>query len=307
MRYRFRPPTEDDVAAITAVIRACELAAYGEAEFDEEQARVAFRVVDPARDAWVVEDAERRIVAAALVRRRHATRLRSFAEVHPEHTGRGIGSALLERIEARARELAGEVPQEEVRLGQDVPVGNEPARGLLQARGFEYVRRFWKMSIDLAEEPPAPEWPDEIRVATMLPGEERAVFDASEDAFADHWDHVPHDYDEWRVFMVERESFDPSLWILARDEDEIAAFSLCTIAPDEGYVGVIGTRRPWRRRGLALALLHESFRRLRARGAARCGLYVDAANPTGATRLYERAGMHVVRESDVFTKRVSPE
>jgi mycothiol synthase len=67
---------------------------------------------------------------------------------------------------------------------------------------------------------------------------------------------------------------------------------------------VLGTRRPWRRRGLAKALLYASFNEIRARGKPRAVLGVDAENPTGATRLYEGAGMRVLSESAAYRLRV---
>ena len=73
-------------------------------------------------------------------------------------------------------------------------------------------------------------------------------------------------------------------------------FSLCDLDPGEGWVGVLGVRRPWRRRGLATALLYASFREIRSRGKPMAKLGVDAANPTGATRLYESVGMRIVNE-----------
>jgi ribosomal protein S18 acetylase RimI-like enzyme len=65
---------------------------------------------------------------------------------------------------------------------------------------------------------------------------------------------------------------------------------------DLGWVSSLGVRRPWRRQGLALAILHHAFREFAARGKPRAGLGVDSQNLTGATRLYEKAGMRLVRE-----------
>jgi mycothiol synthase len=304
MEYMFRSPRPDDLPAVAELVREVEAADYGEAEDPTERLGVGFRLIDRERDAWVVEDGEGRIVAGGMVRVRHPTRLRSFGLVRPAHTGRGLGSELLRRIERRGRELARQAPEgETVYLGQEVGPLNPRARELLERNGYELARHFWKMGIDLAAEPPEPAWPEGIRVETMQPGQEREVFDASEEAFQDHWDHQPHDYDEWRAWM-QVESFDPSLWLIARDDAEIAGISLCSVARQdgEGWVGVLGVRRPWRRRGLGKALLLESFRRLRERGLPRAVLGVDAANPTGATRLYEGAGMSVVFESASYRK-----
>jgi ribosomal protein S18 acetylase RimI-like enzyme len=94
------------------------------------------------------------------------------------------------------------------------------------------------------------------------------------------------------------------------DGDEIAAISLCrfkiTDDPEMGFVDTLGVRRPWRRQGLALALLHHTFTEFQNRGQKRVGLGVDAASLTGATRLYEKAGMHVARQFDNYAKILRP-
>jgi mycothiol synthase len=306
MNYRFRRPTPDDLPAVIELVRTVEQVDYGDIDDPTEYLSIIFEMIDLDRDAWVVEDEDGHVVAGGGVRPRHPTRIRSFSAVHPDHRGRGIGSGLLERLEERAREMAKDAPEgEEVWLGVDAASSNEGARQLFEARGFELVRHFWKMGIDLDEEPPEPEWPEGIRLERAERGEERAVFDASEEAFQDHWDFQPHNYDEWRQWMVERESYDPSLWLLAKEGDEIAGISLCSLDPDEGWVGVLGVRPTWRRRGLGKALLYASFRELRDRGKPRTVLGVDAANPTGATRLYESVGMRVSSEAAAYRKIVS--
>ena len=104
--------------------------------------------------------------------------------------------------------------------------------------------------------------------------------------------------------------FDPSLWFLAVDGDEIAGISLCwpksNDDPQMGWVGTLGVRRPWRKQGLGLALLQHSFAEFHRRGQARVGLGVDASSLTGATRLYERAGMQPIRQFDMYQKVLRP-
>ena len=105
---------------------------------------------------------------------------------------------------------------------------------------------------------------------------------------------------------LEASDFDPTLWFVVKDAGEIAGFSLCWANRFGGpHVGLIGVRGPWRRRGLGLALLHHSFGEFHRRGERRVGLGVDAENATGATLLYERAGMHVHAEEVVYEKELS--
>ncbi len=148
----------------------------------------------------------------------------------------------------------------------------------------------------------------------MEPGQERAVLLADRDAFRDHWGHVERpfevDYRRLMHFIENDPEFDPDLWFLALDGDEIAGISLCSPSaaghPDTGWVNALGVRRPWRRRGLALALLHHSFCTFYQRGRQKVGLGVDAESLTGATRLYERAGMLPVRQTAAYEKVLRP-
>ena len=143
---------------------------------------------------------------------------------------------------------------------------------------------------------------------TLRAGEERRIYEVDAEAFADHWDFTETPFDEWRHWHME-DHFDPTCWFIAEGVGEIAGISICRPEregrPEVGWVDTLAVRRPWRRRGLGLALLLHSFRELRARGRERVGLGVDGENTTGAVRLYERAGMHVARRSDTY-ERPSP-
>jgi len=302
--YAFRRPQPEDVRAAYELICAIEIADAG--DFTEEDMQVMWRMTDH-ENIWLVEGEDGSLAAYAGIRERHPTRLRTFSGVLPEHRGRGIGAHLLQLLDTRALELAAKAPEgEKVMISQDVAPLNTDKAAILERHGYEFVRTFWKMAIDLDGEPAEPQLPDGVTLETMRPGTERRIFEASEEAFRDHWDHVPHDYDEWHEWNFSRESFDPTLWQIAYDADEIAGISLNNFEEEdvEAWVGVLAVRRPWRRRGLGLALLLASFRDFRRRGIARAVLGVDSESPTGATRLYERAGMHVVREEKAYAKEV---
>jgi mycothiol synthase len=300
MNYGFRRPTQDDLPAVTALVRALWLD-DGEDDDPSEFLKTLFRLIDLDRDAWLVEDESGTLVAGGAVRARHPHRLRTFGGVLPEYRGQGIGTELRDRLEARARELAEDAPEgEEVWLGADAGSSNESAKEFFEARGYELIRHFWTMGIDLDGELPEPVWPEGIQLERARRGEERAVHAAAEEAFTDHWEHHPTPYELWAEWHVESGSYDPSNWLLAKDGDDIAGISLLSLESNEGWVGILGVRPRWRRRGLGRALLLESFRVIRERGKPRAILGVDAANPTGATRLYENAGMRVLNESVAY-------
>ena len=135
---------------------------------------------------------------------------------------------------------------------------------------------------------------------------ERLVFDADEEAFRDHWGYTPGNFNDWQNRRINREDFDPSLWHIAWDGDQIAGFTLNRFRMGIGWVGSLGVRRPWRKRGLGLALLQHSFCEFHKRGMNTIGLGVDASNPTGATRLYQKAGMDIAAEYVIYEKEYRP-
>ena len=156
----------------------------------------------------------------------------------------------------------------------------------------------------MQEPPPVPQWPAGIAVRTFVEGQdERLVFEADEEIFQDHWGYIPTDFDEWVRSGTKNATFDPALWFLVMAGEELAGFSLCLLNVGEdinmGFVDDLGVRRPWRKNGLGLALLHHSFGAFYHRGIRHVELSVDAESLTGATRLYERAGMQRAKKYGV--------
>ena len=134
----------------------------------------------------------------------------------------------------------------------------------------------------------------DFRISVAHPDDGREFFAALDEAFSDHWEHHGRPFEEWWERRSATPNYDPTLWFLVRDGDEIAAVARSEANRNGGgYVGHLGVRRPWRKRGLGLAMLHRVFGECYARGITRIGLGVDAESLTGATRLYERAGMKV--------------
>ena len=141
---------------------------------------------------------------------------------------------------------------------------------------------------------------------TFRPGDERIFYDVHQETFEDHWEHTePDPYDEWAHWLLQPPMFDPELWLLAEEDGEPAGIEINHPRPEMpgvGWVGMLGVRRAWRRRGLGRALLLRAFQDFRARGFHEVGLGVDAASLTGATRLYESVGMRVTSQFDIYEK-----
>jgi mycothiol synthase len=307
--YALRAPTMGDVEAVAAVITACDVSDYGSPDYTVEDVRTDWGRLgfSLAQDAWVVVAAGGQIVGfAEAVSHNAGAEIRGNGYVHPEHRGLGIGTFLIHQIEARARQRIPEAsPGTRVVVTNAAAAVNQPARQLFLREGYAPLRDFWRMEIVLLEPPPAPEWPAGLTLRTFVPGQDdHPVHAAVEDAFRDHWNHGFQPFEAWQQHSIKRESFNPALWFLALDGETIAGAALCYTPQDTGWVGQLAVRRPWRRRGLGLALLRHAFGEFYRRGVTTIGLGVDAQNLTGATRLYERAGMRVARQLDAFEKEL---
>ncbi len=296
-----RPPTLDDLPAVTRFFGELEAVGGAGASAGEIRDWLTSPTFDIEGDfRLAIEDG--RIVGWCDVWDQNKAHDRFFIDARADPDVPHVYNAMLDWAIERARSLAGN--------GAVCRAWGGEADGAfataVRERGFQLIRHFFRMEVDLAREPEQPVWPEGIAVRTYRAGEARAVYDAVTDAFADHWDFVPTVFEEWEHFMVGSSEFDPSLSFLAEAGDEIAGMSLCRSErrPNVGHVQVLGVRPGWRKRGLGLALLLHSFHELRARGRPKADLGVDAENTTGAVRLYERAGMKVSRRSDSYEKEL---
>ncbi|MFZ6026223.1 MAG: GNAT family N-acetyltransferase [Chloroflexota bacterium] len=240
-----------------------------------------------------------------------------WGRTHPDHENRGIGTALLAWAEARAGQSIGKAPTDaRLTLGGSTLASHAVAHDLYRAAGYQPVRAYLRMVIHMDAPPTEPAWPANVVLRAMRPGDEVDMVRAFRDSFRDHWGFIESPFEEemerWRANAFADPEFDPSLYFLAWEGEQIAGVSLCwhKVSDDAemGWVNILGVRRPWRKQGLGLALLRHSFGEFYRRGKRKVGLGVDAASLTGATRLYEKAGMRSdpAREMLVFEKELRP-
>ena len=299
--FNIRAPSPGDAEAVNDLVAALDTAVQGFTDSTVEDIRDEWNDLDLGNDAWLVEDARGLVVGYASVELRGEDTLVADAYVHPQAWGRGIGAALVRLTEARAHERGVSVIRNAV-LARDAS-----ARSLLERLGYRDARHFYRMAIELDAPPPEPVWPAGVEVEPFAVDSAREVYEAVEEAFADEWGHERASFDDWRRRRLERDDFDPGLWFVAREGSEIAGAVLCNAKRwDMGWVASLAVRKPWRRRGLGLALLRQAFGEFYRRGERVVGLGVDTENPTGATRLYERAGMCVTWEAVVYEKELTP-
>lgn len=306
-----RAPREEELEAICEMLNTCDMADCGIPDSPLDQLRVEWseETFHPETDSWVVVAPDGHIVGYASIGQYMYVRIHAAARVHPDYRGLGIGSHLLALLEKRARELVSLAPPEaRVHIRAWHHGGNQAARQLFETAGFTCNRHTWVMRIELPAAPPQPIWPAGISLRPFVPERDaRAVFEATDEAFEDHWGHLPGNFQHWyQRHIANQENFDPSLWFIAMDGDEVAGAALCGYYLDNGLVDTLGVRRPWRRSGLGLALLHHAFGEFYRRGTTVVDLGVDSQNLTGATRLYERAGMHILMSYDQYEKELRP-
>jgi mycothiol synthase len=304
--WRLRPARVEDADEIVALLNAHSEELTGEADLSTADLRQWFDNprFDVERDTRVAVNGAGGILAYVDVGDPNDEHRRYWIDLRlPRGVDRAIGDALVEAMEARARETA---------LGGALVRGvadsaDATARELFAERGYGLIRHSFRMRIDLGGAAvPEPEWPEGVGLVPFdREGHARAVYEADTEAFEDHWEFVRTPYDEWAHWFLSGEDHDPGLWFVAWDTGEIAGVSLCRMHAAEtgvGYVTDLSVRRPWRRRGLALALLRHSFREFERRGCHAVTLHVDAENTTGAVRLYERAGMRPDRRRDILER-----
>jgi len=259
------------------------------------------------RDAFVVETRDGRLVGSEeFYNESGHHKLKADGCVHPEFRGLGIGSSLLEKIADRAQaEMKLAARDGRVFIQSLVNNKDKERHNLLRNNGYSPVRYYWRMEIKLQEAPVTVTFPAGIELRPFIKDEHAvAVWQADNEAFHDHWGSHDRTYEEWSHGKFGNPNFDPTLWMIVWDGNEVAGFSQNRFRKEIGWIGTIAVRRPWRGKGLGIALMRHTFGEFYKRGMTTIGLAVDSANLTGATRLYQRAGMVVAGEFAMYEKEL---
>ena len=302
---RFRGPA--DFAALTTTNNASAEAEGREWEETLEGITRYFEQPenwDPAQDVVVAEiDGEMIGYVRGEWRREETGGFRYPIELAlvPAWRGHGLRRAMLRWAEARLRQVAADHPAgapKQFALGAWQSAADRIA--LLEGEGYHVARYFNVMVRDLDEPIPDFPMPPGLELRPVLPNHIRPIWDATKEAFRDHWGYSPWPDSDYELWRNDPATFQPELWQVAWDSttDEIAGDVQTFIDAVEnekhgrrrGYTETIGVRRPYRRRGLARAMIAESLRTLKARGMTQAALNVDSENLSGATRLYAECG-----------------
>src|SRR4051794_39538770 len=219
-RLIHRSALPSDVVAAAELVIAYERSLYGETAYTQDDLEVEWATIDLARDTLVILDGDEVVAFGSLHDR--GDLWRTDAYVHPSHQGRGIGTELVRQLETIV----------EARGGRRIQSGvaeRDPAGGrLFEGLGYEPVRVFREMRIELSTPPEHPEWPQGLVADAFDADRDAEAFHAAQqEAFADHWEFRPRDFTQWRDFHLVKEKFDPALWGVVRAGDEIVAGAIC--------------------------------------------------------------------------------
>jgi mycothiol synthase len=233
-----------------------------------------------------------------------------FALLLPQWRGKNIRHAMLCHNERRLTEIGSAHPKDMPRF-LEVWAGDAEVDwvSLLLDEGYKPIRYSFEMVRPNLEDIPDLPLPKGLEVRPAKPEQYRLIYKAAVEAFQDHWGTTGWREEEFKEWQ-EQSFFSPDLWQVAWDGNEVAGMILNFIHEKEnrefhrkrGYTETICVRRPWRKKGLARALLARSFKVLKGQGMTEAALGVDAENISGALRLYESTGFSVVKRHATYRK-----
>lgn len=226
---------------------------------------------------------------------------------------KGIGLAMLQWVEERLREIAKTHAQDREKCFQAFSTHAQTSlNGMLEKNKYQPIRYFYEMVRPTMDTLPDFPLPHGLEVRAVLPEHYRAIWDADIEAFQDHWGFSVPTEDDYQAWLTNKHTFQPHLWKIAWDiaTDQVAGQVKTFINVEEnkkfnrqrGYTEFISVRRPWRKQGLARALIAQSLLAQKEAGMTESALGVDTENLSGATRIYEECGFQVAKRNTVYRK-----
>ncbi len=241
-----------------------------------------------------------------------------WCTVSPDAADTNLQQECLDWMQERATECLAEAAKADEAsalphiLRTDFAETDTQSIALFRANGFEQVRTFFKMERDLSEPIAEAPLPNGLTFRTYSPELDEAMLAAFNESFSDHWGHETVTPNDWHQFIIDYSDVRKDLTLAVMDGDEVVALCINRVKnagnedPDTrlGWISSVGTKRAYRKRGIASALIAESMRRFRAEGIRYAGLGVDSENPSGALGLYERLGYYPIKTRVMLEKRI---
>jgi GNAT superfamily N-acetyltransferase len=297
-----RADTVEDLANVFAHLTNCD--PYTDmifAEADPGNGQLA-EVIGFSRGTWRQEDGGPRVYFI-------------MGRITPTWRRQGIGAAMLGWIERRLSEIAAGHPSEVKKYYQCfVGQGEVGLAAMLEKAGYQPARYMFNMVRPDLEDIPDFLLPEGLEVRPVTAEHYRAIWNADNEAFRDHWGFIQPSEEDYQAWLNNRTFFQPHLWQVAWDiaTNQVAGQVRTFINHEQnelynrkrGYTEFISVGRPWRRRGLARALIARSLRAQKAAGMRESALGVDTENLSGALRVYEDCGFGVAKRATLYQKAV---
>jgi ribosomal protein S18 acetylase RimI-like enzyme len=239
-----------------------------------------------------------------------------FAFLLPEWRDTDVRRAMLHHNERRLREIAADHADGQPRVFESWASDTETHwASLLLSEGYEAGRFGFEMVRPDLENIPERPLPAGLEVRPVEPEHLPIISAAVQEAFRDHWGYSEDEEAEELASWQASPTFMPHLWQIAWDGDQVVGTVMNFVDEAQnqeygrkrGYTEGICVRRPWRRRGVAKALIARSFHVLKEQGMVEAALGVDADNPNGALQLYRSMGFQVAKQMTTYRKPLAEE
>lgn len=320
--YTWRPVRREDSHPLNALLLAAEAQdRRGWVDTLEDRERdLTDPESNPETDSLAVFTPEGQLVAFGWIFTPPPSDTESISfldgNVHPDFRQRGLGTAIVKWLVQRGGEIQNSIsgpPAHYLRV--TFPDYLNSNGNLFAKQGFQPIRYYYRMRRDLSQPIPEYKVPESLHLQTWNPELNADALKADNEAFEDHWGHIPLDEEHWNTWFLQHEDFRPELSFMVTDGQEIAGLSINKVRTaenavtgiQEGWIQSLAVRRPWRRQGIASALLCASMQVFKSAGLDFAGLTVDTDNLTGALRIYERLGFSVVTRFISVSKTISTE
>lgn len=280
-----RPLAPSDIDAVVAVANAYDTAVLGEPDLEKADIEGFWNMAsfDQGLDTVGVFRGDGLVAYAQVLMGKHIE-----VTVHPEHVGRGLGSALGSWAEARLREKGA------AKAFQSAPSADATALRIFAERGYELAWTSWVLALPIDAAIPTRPLDVGYEVRQFVPGiEDEAVYEVVQIAFGEWSDRERTPYEDWRALVFEREGFGPENLLVATFQGKVVGVCYVIDGERSGWVQNVAVDTAHRNHGLAQVLLAEAFKGTRARGLKRAELATDSR--TGALGLYEKLGMQVTQ------------
>ena len=310
---------EDDFSPMVAIMNACnrvDRAEYNESVEDVAHVFAHLKNCEPSRDMLFAQVGDVPIAWSRVFWKDESDGPRLYCSlgfVAPPFRRRGLGSYLLRWCEARLQAISLNHSSETQKVFHVWTTDAVPGEiKLYEESGYHVARTMVAMTRSTKQNLPLRRLPKGLEVRPAQSSHYRAVWDAWEEAYRDHWGYSPRTENDFVAWQKSR-MFQPELWKIAWDGGDVAGLVLNCIDErrnewlgiDRGYTQYVFVRRPWRRRGLARALLTESIRMFTALGMTETYIGVDTESPSGADVLYSSLGYRPYQRHLIYRKPLS--